>query len=98
MLPWEFERAGEVVKISPAGPLVANSIELEITAAIQGLGVIATFEGFLAPAIARGELRPVLEEWSQSFSGPFLYYPSRRHMPAPLRAFVDFVKARGERS
>ncbi len=98
MLPWEFERAGEVVKISPTGPLVANSIELEIAAAIQGLGVLATFEGFLAPAIASGKLRPVLEEWSQEFSGPFLYYPSRRHMPAPLRAFVDFIKARGERS
>lgn len=97
MLPWEFERAGEVVKISPTGPLVANSIELEIAAAIQGLGVIATFEGFLAPAVEKGRLRPVLEEWSQSFSGPFLYYPSRRHMPAPLRAFVDFIKARGER-
>lgn len=97
MLPWEFERAGEVVKISPTGPLVANSIELEIAAAIQGLGVIATFEGFLAPAIENGQLRPILEEWSQSFSGPFLYYPSRRHMPAPLRAFVDFIKARGGR-
>jgi DNA-binding transcriptional LysR family regulator len=94
MLPWEFERGGEIVRISPTGPLVANSIDLEIAAAVQGLGVIATFEGFLQPAIARGELQPVLEAWSQSFSGPFLYYPSRRHMPAPLRAFVDFIKAR----
>jgi DNA-binding transcriptional LysR family regulator len=96
MLPWEFEHSGETVKINPTGPLVANSIDLEIAAAVQGLGLIGTFEGFLAPAIESGALEPVLSEWSQSFSGPFLYYPSRRHMPAPLRAFVDFVKRRGD--
>lgn len=98
MLPWEFERNGEIVKINPIGPLIANTIDLEISAAIQGLGLIGTFEGFLKPAIASGALVPVLEDWSQSFSGPFLYYPSRRHMPAPLRAFVDFIKKRAEKS
>jgi hypothetical protein len=36
----------------------------------------------------------VLEEWLQPFSGPFLYFPSRRLLPAPLRAFADFIKAR----
>ncbi|MGO4387770.1 LysR family transcriptional regulator [Microvirga sp. 2YAF29] len=93
MLPWEFEREGEVLKISPAGQLIANTIDLEISAAIQGLGVIGTFEGFLEPALKSGDLVPVLDDWQQSFSGPFLYYPSRQHMPAPLRAFVDFIKA-----
>ncbi len=93
MLPWEFERNSEVVKISPDGQLTANTIDLEISAAIQGLGVIGTFEGFLEPALKTGELVPILEDWQQSFSGPFLYYPSRQHMPAPLRAFVDFIKA-----
>ncbi|MDF2689326.1 MAG: LysR family transcriptional regulator [Microvirga sp.] len=92
MLPWEFERDGEVVKISPTGQLVANTIDLEISAAIQGLGVIGTFEGFLEPALKSGDILPILEDWQQSFSGPFLYYPSREHMPAPLRAFVDFIK------
>jgi DNA-binding transcriptional LysR family regulator len=90
--PWEFERDGESVRISPSGPLIASNLELEIAAAVAGLGVIASFEGFLAPAIASGALEPVLEDWSQRFSGPFLYYASRRHMPPPLRAFVDYIK------
>jgi DNA-binding transcriptional LysR family regulator len=92
-LPWEFERGREAVKISPTGPLVATTVDLEIDAAIRGLGLIHTFEDFLAPALASGALVAVLEEWSPRFPGPFLYYPSRRHMPAPLRAFVDFLKA-----
>lgn len=90
--PWEFERNGEIVRISPSGPLVTTAVELRLGAAIAGLGVISSFEEFLAPAMRSGQLEPVLEDWWQSFSGPFLYYPSRRHMPAPLRAFVDFLK------
>jgi DNA-binding transcriptional LysR family regulator len=92
---WEFERDGEVVRISPSGPFVATLMELELGAAIAGLGVISSFEGLLAPAVAAGQLEPILEDWQQPFSGPFLYYASRRHMPAPLRAFIDFVKAQG---
>ena len=95
--PWEFERDGESVRISPSGPLIASNLELEIAAAVAGLGVIASFEGFLAPAIASGALEPVLEDWSQRFSGPFLYYASRRHMPPPLRAFVDYIKLNAAR-
>jgi hypothetical protein len=33
----------------------------------------------------------VLADWRQSFSGPFLDYPSR-NMSASLRAFVDFIR------
>ena len=36
---------------------------------------------------------PVLEDWWQAFEGPYLYYHDRRHVPSPLRAFVDFLKA-----
>lgn len=94
MHAWEFERDGEIVKITPNARVIANNIDLEISAAIQGLGLIATFEGFVERELKSGALKPVLEEWLQPFSGPFLYYPSRRHMPAPLRAFVDFIKRR----
>jgi DNA-binding transcriptional LysR family regulator len=91
--PWEFERNGEVVRVTPSGPLIASSGEMKVSAAIAGLGIVSSFEEYLAPSIRSGELVPVLEDWWQSFSGPFLYYASRRHMPAPLRAFVDFIKA-----
>ncbi|MGI0527232.1 LysR family transcriptional regulator [Rhizobium giardinii] len=94
MPSWEFERGEETIRISPQARVTSDSLELEISAAIAGLGIIATFEEFLAPAISRGELVPILEDWTQDFPGPYLYYASRKHMPPPLRAFVDFLKTR----
>ncbi|MCC2613486.1 LysR substrate-binding domain-containing protein [Neorhizobium petrolearium] len=92
---WEFEREGEVVRIDAGGPLVvrpAGGVELAIETAIQGLGIIHLFEDWLRPYLESGALEPVLEPWWQPFSGPFLYYPGRRLVPAPLRAFIDFMK------
>lgn len=91
-LAWEFERGEEAIVITPSGPIVANAAEIEVEAALAGLGVIRTFEELLAPGIRDGRLVPILGEWDSEFSGPFLYYQSRHHMPAPLRAFVDFVR------
>jgi DNA-binding transcriptional LysR family regulator len=73
--------------------MIANVIEMQVGAAVAGLGIIHTFEDVLQPAMQAGALQPILEEWATEFSGPFLYYASRRHMPSALRAFVDFVKA-----
>ena len=88
----EFEQGDETIRISPRPRLTANSLELEIAAAIAGIGIIITFEEFLAPALARGDLVPVLEDWLPDFPGPYLYYANRTHMPPPLRAFIDFLK------
>jgi len=96
MPPWEFERDGEVVRVDPTGPLVvrlSGAADLAVSAAVAGLGIVYHFEEWLRPHLDSGALEPVLVPWWQSFPGPFLYYPGRRHLPAPLRAFVDFIKA-----
>ncbi|CCM76673.1 LysR family transcriptional regulator [Rhizobium mesoamericanum] len=97
-LPWEFERGQETLMITPKGPFIANAIDMEISAAIAGLGVIRTFEEVLSPAIEMGALVPILGAWVTEFSGPFLYYAGRKHLPPALRAFVDFVKDERGRS
>lgn len=94
---WEFERDGEAVRVDPVGPLVVRlggAADLAVDAAVQGLGIVYHFEEWLRPHLESGALEEVLAPWRLSFPGPFLYYPGRRHLPAPLRAFVDFIKAR----
>ena len=94
MTTWEFERDGEVLLIEPAGPLIVRAgaaVDLAVDAACAGSGIIHLFEDWLRPYFDSGALEPVLEPWWPQFSGPFLYYPGRRHLPAPLRAFVDFI-------
>jgi DNA-binding transcriptional LysR family regulator len=91
---WEFERGGEIVRIDPPASLVVRpgaGADLLISAATAGLGVVAFFEDGLRPSFEAGTLVPVLEAWWQGFPGPFLYFPGRRLMPPPLRAFVDFI-------
>lgn len=96
LIPWEFERDGETVSVNPAGRLTigVNGAAAAIDLARSGKGVIATFENWLQPHFATGELLPVLPAWWTTFEGPWLYFPSR-FMSAPLRAFVDFLA--GER-
>jgi DNA-binding transcriptional LysR family regulator len=96
MPAWEFQRSAEVVTLEPSGPLivrVSGGVDLAVDAAVAGCGVIHLFEDWLKPQLVSGALEPVLEAWWRPFTGPFLYYQGRRHLPAPLRAFVDFVQA-----
>lgn len=90
--PWEFEKAGQAVKIVGKGPMLANQIALQLAAAEAGQGIVHGFEGYLAAAIETGRLEPLLEDWSERFPGPYLYFASRHQMPRALRAFVDFIK------
>jgi DNA-binding transcriptional LysR family regulator len=48
------------------------------------------------PFLRSRQLVRVLEEWSPSFEGFFLYYPGHRQVPVALRALIDMLRsARG---
>ena len=95
MPAWEFEREGESYSVQVNGPLVVSvgsAVDLAVDSAIAGTGVIYLVEEWLQPAIASGQLDPILQPWWLSFSGPYLYYNDRRLIPVPLQAFIDFVR------
>ncbi|MHC2106683.1 LysR family transcriptional regulator [Methylobacterium sp. CM6246] len=99
--PWDFDRADELIRIEPQGPLIVSisgAMDLAVDMAVAGSGIIALFEDWLRPHLKAGTLEPVLPDWWPSFPGPFLYYSGRRLVPPPLRAFLDFIKAANEGS
>ena len=82
--------------IDPPAALIVQTgggVDLAVDCAKAGAGIVTLFEDWLRPHIDSGALEPVLEDWWPEFSGPFLYYPGRRLVPAPLRAFIDFIKS-----
>jgi DNA-binding transcriptional LysR family regulator len=101
MMTWEFERRGETVTLEPKGQLLVRigaGTDLAVDAAIAGAGVVFLFKEWLQPHFDSSALQPILQSWWPRFTGPFLYYPGRRLLPPPLRAFVSFLRANAPRS
>jgi DNA-binding transcriptional LysR family regulator len=90
---WPFERNGKSRKISVDGRVMVNDPDLAVRAAADGLGIAYTIEALAAPFLRSGQLVRVLEDWSPSFEGIFLYYPGHRQVPAALRALIDTIRA-----
>ena len=93
---WPFERDGKSRRISVDGRIVVNDTDLAVRAAVDGLGIAYTIEALADPFLRSGQLVRVLEDWSPSFDGLFLYYPGHRRVPVALRALIDMLRgARG---
>jgi DNA-binding transcriptional LysR family regulator len=90
---WVFENAGRRLEVPVDGSLLLNDMHLVISAVLDGVGVGYISEPLIPKQLADGLLVPLLGDWSGHISGVFLYYPSRRQMPGPLRAFIDFMRA-----
>lgn len=87
---WEFEKKGKRIEVAVEGPLVTNHSDTGVAAALQGLGIVYAFDRERVDALLdQKRLVEVLADWSIARPGLFLYHPSRRHVPAALRAFID---------
>jgi len=91
---WSFEKRGKSVEVAVTGSLISSESDLAIRAALDGLGIARVPASYVESHIASKRLFPLLEDWTPRSVGFFLYYPSRRQMPAALQAFIDVLKAR----
>ncbi|HYL31701.1 MAG TPA: LysR family transcriptional regulator [Stellaceae bacterium] len=92
MLPWRFERGGKAFEVSVSGSLVANTDTIVERAVLGGIGLAQMPRAMFEDGIASGRLVSVLEPWLPVMPPFALYYPSRRQMPAALKALVDFLR------
>lgn len=88
---WEFEKKGRKIAIDVDGPLTLDSHLLMLQAAVAGAGLTWTSEWSVQPHIDAGRLVRVLKDWTPSYPGLRLFYPSRRHLSAGLRAFIALI-------
>jgi DNA-binding transcriptional LysR family regulator len=94
---WEFQKKGKKLEMAVEGPLISNHQDVVVDAALQGLGILYAYDDDrVNGAIERGQLKWVLDDWSLTSPGLYLYY-SNRHYPQPaLRAFIDCLLDRDE--
>jgi DNA-binding transcriptional LysR family regulator len=93
MFEWPFERDGKSRLISVDGRIIVNDSDLAVRAAVDGLGIAYTIEALADPFLRSGQLVRVLEDWSPSVDGLFLYYPGHRQVPVALRALIDMLRS-----
>jgi DNA-binding transcriptional LysR family regulator len=93
MQPWSFEKRGKSLEVVVKGSLIVSDGDLAIRAALEGVGIARLPQIAIDTHIAKKRLVPLLEDWMPRSVGFYLYYPSRRQVPAALKAFIDFLKA-----
>ncbi len=94
MLAWTLTRKGEQVTPPVHGDFIANDLVALITAATHGQGLVYAPLPRILPLLRSGELKLVLSDWLSPGIEIFLHYPSRKGLPARVKAFVEFMLER----
>ncbi|WP_417329398.1 LysR family transcriptional regulator [Halomonas cupida] len=89
---WEFFKDGQWQKVSLEGVLSFNDQSVALEAAVRGAGIAFWAEDQIQPYVERGELVPLLADWSAPFEGFYLCFPKQHQYSAVMRAFIDFLK------
>ncbi|WP_112827994.1 LysR family transcriptional regulator [Rhizobium cremeum] len=89
---WEFERHGQEIRVEVDGPMTLQDMDLMLEAAVAGVGLAYMTERQAAGPLSAGLLTAVLEDWTPPFPGLCLYFSGRRHLPPPVRAFIDVAR------
>ena len=92
---WQSTKANQIQRYKIQSKVVSNNgmALLEMTKA--GLGISNAPDFFVKDALASGELVEILSEYKQKPLDIYVVYPNRRHLPAKVRAFIEFLASLG---
>ena len=90
---WELVVDDRIVEFEIRGRFTTTDSMFSVEAALEGVGLAYTFDQLSLPHVRAKKLKRVLSDFSPTFPGFYLYYPSRRQQPSKLKAFVDFALA-----
>ncbi|MHA6301090.1 LysR family transcriptional regulator [Klebsiella quasipneumoniae] len=94
---WEFiSPDGEPGEVAVKGDLVVDSDTAMIQAAESGLGIAFVYQSLVSAQLNAGSLVRLLPSYRYPADHFCVYYPSRKHIPAPLRAFITWVMAQNK--
>jgi DNA-binding transcriptional LysR family regulator len=89
---WSFtSRDGRRHAVKANGSIRANSGDALRAAALGGIGVVLLPSFAVGEELSDGRLQAVLTDCETPESALYAVYPSRRHLSAKVRAFVDFL-------
>ena len=92
-----FTRDGQVLVLPVQGLLEANDGQVLRAAALKHLGILVQPMYIVHEDVVAGRLVPVLRDWELPRLTVNVAYQSRRHLPAKVRCFVDFLVEQFER-
>ncbi|WCM23967.1 LysR family transcriptional regulator [Paraburkholderia bryophila] len=88
---WEFWRGDEKLKVAVSGNLTVTDAGTKLGACLAGYGIAQVIDLGIDAHLRAGTLEPVLTDWPDETFPLYVYYPSRKHVPPKVRAFIDFV-------
>jgi DNA-binding transcriptional LysR family regulator len=89
---WSFQSNNRPLSVKVAGNMHCNDGEVLTRWALAGKGLAWRSAWGVNDDIKRGKLISVLDEFSSPDNNIYAVYPERRHLPAKVRLFIDFLK------
>src|ERR1700754_969793 len=87
---WEFHRRGKIAHVEARGPLLVTDSGTMFAVCIAGAGIAQVLAVSVQDALDDGRLIKLFPDWAEETFPLYAFYPSRRHAPPKVRAFVDF--------
>ncbi len=84
-------REGEEQTVQVRGLLESNDGQVLRAASLDGLGILVQPSYIVYDDIVAGRLVPVLNDWDLPRLQINIAYPSRKHLSAKVRSFIDFM-------